>query len=413
MPQELTMKGSATRMTMWLRWGLYGLVMVLAPMWFSGGGAIAVMSQMGSAILFGLAFNILLGQGGMLSFGHSVYYGLGCFFAVHAMNLAGKGFIWLPLPLVPLAGALAGMVFGALFGLITTQRSGTAFAMLTFGLGELVFLSASMFPNFFGGEVGLTTTRVYAPQLLGLTFGPAIQVYYLIALWVLVGTLAMYGLTLTPLGLLLNAVRDNAERVAFIGYNAQRIRFASLALSGLFSGLAGALAAINFESATIESLSAAQSGTVLVFTFIGGAGYFVGPIVGAIVGTMMTVLVSGITMAWPLYLGLFFVLVVKFAPGGIVGMLIDGWRYVQRGEVARNWRVLVVIMGVGLTCSLSAVTFIEMTYHLTMDTTGDASMVLAGIAINTASWILWVAVICVTAVTGAVTWNLSRLLKKT
>ena len=223
----------------------------------------------------------------------------------------------------------------------------------------------------------------------------------------------MYGLTLTPLGLLLNAVRDNAERVAFIGYNAQRIRFASLALSGLFSGLAGALAAINFESATIESLSAAQSGTVLVFTFIGGAGYFVGPIVGAIVGTMMTVLVSGITMAWPLYLGLFFVLVVKFAPGGIVGMLIDGWRYVQRGEVARNWRVLVVIMGVGLTCSLSAVTFIEMTYHRTMDTTGDASMVLAGIAINTASWILWVAVICVTAVTGAVTWNLSRLLKKT
>ncbi len=335
----------------WAGWGGFALLLLLAPLMFSGGGAVAVLCQMGSAIVFGLAYKMLLGQGGMLSFGHAVYYGLGCFFAMHAMNLAAKGAFWCPPFLLPLAGALAGLVFGALFGFITTRRSGTSFAMITFGIGELVFISASMFPAFFGGEVGLTGSRVYGAPWLGLTFGPAIQVYYLIAAWVFVAAAGMYWFTLTPLGRLINAVRDNPERVAFVGYSTQRIRFLTLAASAMFSGLAGALAAINFESATLETLGPAQSGTVLLFTFIGGAGVFAGPVVGAVVGTMMTVLVSGITKAWPFYLGLFFVVVVKFAPGGIAGLVADGWRLLRSGELAGRWRPLTATIAAGLCCA--------------------------------------------------------------
>ncbi len=395
-------------------WLAYAAAMLLAPLVFGGGGAITVLSQMGSAIVFGLAYNMLLGQGGMLSFGHAVYYGLGCFFAVHAMNLASRGLIWLPLPLLPLVGALAGLLFGLLFGFITTRRAGTSFAMITFGVGELVFVSASMFPGFFGGEVGLTASRVYGHPLFGrLNFGATIQVYYLIAAWVFVGTAGMYWFTRTPLGRLVNAVRDNPERVAFIGYNAQHIRYLTLALSGMFSGLAGALAAVNFESATIESLGAAQSGTVLLFTFIGGASTFAGPILGAAVGTVMTVLVSGITKAWPLYLGLFFVLVVRFAPGGLAGLLADGWHYLRSGALVRHWRPLTASAAGATCCAAGIMIFIEMTYHRTTGLTGTAQMTLAGMEIDTSSWWPWVSALASAALGAVALWWTSRPLRGT
>ena len=122
----------------------------------------------------------------MLSFGHAVYSGLGAYFAVHALNLVAKGQIWLPVTLLPLVGGLAGLVFGVLFGYVTTKRAGTTFAMITLGIGELVFACSLMFPGFFGGEGGITTNRVIGQPFLGITYGPAIQVYYLIAVWALV-----------------------------------------------------------------------------------------------------------------------------------------------------------------------------------------------------------------------------------
>src|SRR4051794_32527779 len=131
-------------------WAAYALLLIVAPLAFGGGAAVTVLSQMGSAIVFCLAYNMLLGQGGMLSFGHAVYYGLGCFAAMHAMQLAMRGSVWFPLPLLPLAGAAAGALAGAIFGFIATRRTGTGFAMITFGIGELVFISTGVLPGFFG-----------------------------------------------------------------------------------------------------------------------------------------------------------------------------------------------------------------------------------------------------------------------
>ena len=120
-------------------WAGFALVLIVAPWLFRSSLALTMLSQMGYLIIICLSYNILLGQGGMLSFGHAVYTGLGAFVAVHAMNLAAaKGGVPIPLVLIPLVGGLAGLFFAILLGYVTTKKSGTTFAMITLGIGELV-----------------------------------------------------------------------------------------------------------------------------------------------------------------------------------------------------------------------------------------------------------------------------------
>jgi branched-chain amino acid transport system permease protein len=140
---------------------------------------------------------------------------------------------------------------------------------------------ALMFPEFFGGEGGITTNRVYGKPL-GHHLRPAIQVYYLIAVYCFVCTAAMFAFTGTPLGRMLNAVRDNPERVEFVGYNTQRVRYWPSSSQASLPASAG-LAAINFEIVTAaDSVSVVRSGGYLLFTFLGGATFFFGPIIGAV-----------------------------------------------------------------------------------------------------------------------------------
>ena len=309
-----------------------------APWVFSSSLSLTLLSQIGYLIIVCLSYNILLGQGGMLSFGQAVYTGLGSFMAVHAMNSAAQGGWPIPLVAIPLVGGLAGLGFAVLFGYVSTKKSGNTFAMITLGIGELVASMALMLPEFFGGEGGVSTDRVYGQPWLGFNFGPQIQVYYLIAAYCFVCTVLMYAFTRTPLGRLLNAVRDNAQRVEFIGYNAQRIRYLAFIIAGFFAGVGGGLAAINFEIVTaMDSISSVRSGGYLLFTFLGGAGAFFGPIIGAILLVFSSVLLSGLTKAWLLYLGLVFMLMVMYAPGGIAYLLQINWRVMQKG---RWWPLL-------------------------------------------------------------------------
>src|SRR5262249_40992706 len=145
------------------------------------------------------------------------------------------------MPLVPLAGALAGLGFGIVLGALTTKRGGTIFALISLGVGELVHAASLMIPSFFGGEEGLTASRTRAPHLPGLDLGSQVQVYYVIAFWLVVAALLMHVFMRTPVGRLCNAVRDNAERVEFVGYNPQRIRFIVFSVAAAFAGLAGGL----------------------------------------------------------------------------------------------------------------------------------------------------------------------------
>ncbi|HPU21094.1 MAG TPA: branched-chain amino acid ABC transporter permease, partial [Alicycliphilus sp.] len=288
-------------------WTLFALLLIAAPQLFASSLALTMLSQMGYLIIICLSYNMLLGQGGMLSFGHAVYTGLGSFIAIHAINLAGAGQLPIPLPFMPLVGGLAGLFFAVLLGYVTTKKSGTTFAMITLGIGELIAAMALMFPEFFGGEGGVTTNRVYGQALWGISFGPAIEVYYLIAVYCFACTAAMFAFTGTPLGRILNAVRDNPERVEFIGYDTQRVRYLAFCIAGFFAGVGGALAAINFEIVTgADSVSMVRSGGYLLFTFLGGATFFFGPIIGAVLLVLASVLLSELTKGWLLYLGLVF-----------------------------------------------------------------------------------------------------------
>jgi len=358
------MKYAPLNLGRWILWSGAALVFLIAPHLFSGGFALTMLTQMGTLILFALSYNMLLGQGGMLSFGHAVYSGLGAYVTVHVLNLMGKGSFYLPVPLLPLVGGLAGLFFGVLFGYVTTKRAGTTFALISLGIGEMVFACVRMFPGFFGGEAGVSTNRVVGQPFLGLTFGPAIQVYYLVAVWCFLGMAAMFALTQTPLGRMANAVRDNPERAEFVGYNTQHVRFLQLVLSSFFAGVSGALSCINFEIVSEENVSAIRSGGVLLATFIGGVPFFFGPVLGAIVFVFFVVALSGFTKAWLLYLGLFFVLMVVYAPGGIASLILMQFPVIRAGR----WRELLVPYALaalaGLVVLAGLIGLVEMVYRL-------------------------------------------------
>src|SRR6202451_3569768 len=152
-------------------WIAAALVLIALPSMFASGSALSTFSLIGISIIFSLSYNILLGQTGMLSFGHAVYYGLGGFLAVHGMNLIAGMRLPVPLPLVPLIGGLAGLFFAAILGWVSTRRSGTAFAMISLGVAELVASSALILRSFFGGEAGVSANRTKLLRVFDLNFG--------------------------------------------------------------------------------------------------------------------------------------------------------------------------------------------------------------------------------------------------
>jgi branched-chain amino acid transport system permease protein len=374
----------------WVVWSLYAIILIVAPMIFNKGAALSILSQMGTVIIFGLSYNMLLGQGGMLSFGHAVYSGLGAFVAIHGINMVAKGAMWLPISLIPLVGGLAGAFFGILFGYVTTKKSGVTFSMITLGIVELVFACSLMFSEFFGGEAGISTNRVVGEPFFGITYGPQIQVYYLIAFWLFICTIGMYAFTQTPLGRIINAVRDNPERVEFIGYDTQWARYLTLIISGFFAGISGGLTAINFELVTAENVSAVRSGAILLFTFIGGIGFFFGPIIGAIIGVFLTVLLSDFTKAWQIYLGAFFIIIVMFAPGGVASLIMLTLRVVKYGRFHRVWRPMLACGGALLVALVGVVMVVEMLYHLTLESMNGTVTKLFGFTVDTAAAYGWI-----------------------
>ena len=345
-------------------WTAVALLFIAAPHVFPGSFALTMLTQMGTFIIFALSYNMLLGQAGMLSFGHAVYSGLGAYVAVHTLNLVGKGAFYLPVGLLPLVGGLAGLVFGVLFGYVTTRRAGTTFALISLGIGEMVFACVLMFPGFFGGEAGISTNRVVGEPVLGVNFGPAIQVYYLVAAWCYVSIAAMYALTHTPLGRMANAVRDNPERAEFVGYNTQRVRFIQLVLASFFAGVSGGLSCINFEIVSAENVSAIRSGGVLLATFIGGVPFFFGPIIGSVVFVFFVVALSGFTKAWLFYLGLFFVAMVMYAPGGIASLLVLQLQIARAGRARELLAPYGFVLAAALLALAGLVFTVEMVYRL-------------------------------------------------
>jgi branched-chain amino acid transport system permease protein len=373
-----------------LAWVGYALVLGVAPLLFTSGLSQTLLSQMGIAIIACLSFNILLGQGGMLSFGHAVYSGIGAFAAIHTLNRITGGWV-LPVSLVPLLGGVAGAALAGVLGWVTTKKSATPFAMITFGMGELVWAGALMFPEVFGGEAGVSGNRVVGAPVWGISWGPQLQVTYLIAVYTLVCTWLMYAFTCTPLGRLLNAVRDNPERVAFVGYNPQMVRYLSFVIAAFFAGVAGGLAALNFELVTAEVFSAYRSGAYLIFTFLGGTAFFIGPILGGVLMVLAFVLLSEFSRAWLLYLGLMFLLMVMYAPGGVASIALANWRVARCGYMRRLMPHYLALLAGVLPAVLGAAALVEMVYQRQMDATLGPNLIFMGLPLSTQSPLSWLA----------------------
>jgi branched-chain amino acid transport system permease protein len=369
-------------------WTLFALVLLTAPLLFTSSLSQTMLSQMGIAIIVCLSYNILLGQGGMLSFGHAVYSGMGSFLAIHTLNQVSGG--WpLPVSLVPIAGGLASMAVAILLGWVTTKKAATPFAMITLGIGELVWAMSLMFPEFFGGEGGVSGNRVVGAKTFGISYGPQIELYYLIAVYTFICTGLMFAFTRTPLGRMLNAVRDNPERVEFVGYDTQKVRYIAFIIAAFFAGISGGLAALNFEIVTSEVVSGYRSGAYLLFTFLGGATFFFGPIIGAILMVLAFVLLSEFTKAWLLYLGLVFLFMVMYAPGGVASLLMMNLRVAKFGHLRKLWVSYLALGLTALVVLLGAAAMIEMVYHLQLNSALGPELTFLGGTLNSKSLNSW------------------------
>jgi len=382
-------------------WIAAAVLFLLIPAVVESSFWLSLISQMGVAIIFALAYNMLLGQGGMLSFGHAVYFGVAGYASAHFLNLIGDGTLdFFPVMLLPLFGGLTGLFFGVLIGYVSTRRAGTTFAMISLGFAEMATALTLIIVSFFGGEEGVQTDRMVGPEILGISFGPDIEVYYLIAVWCFIAMVAMYLLTRTPFGRMSNAVRDNPERTEFVGYNTQRVRWLAFSLSSFFAGIAGSLHAVTFEHVGFETVGLVQSGLVLFMAYIGGVGHFLGPIIGAILITFFFGTLSGLTEAWFLYLGVLFVAIVMFAPGGLAGIILMHEPIWKTAPRLLAGLALPYVMGIAsaLVALVGVLGIIEMLYFLSADIiTGDETVVF-GFTVDTTSVVPWLAFAAIAAV---------------
>ena len=369
-------------------WSLFAVILLVVPLVFTSSLSQTMLSQMGIAIIVCLSYNMLLGQGGMLSFGHAVYSGMGSFLAIHTLNQVSGG--WpLPVSLIPVVGGFASMAVAIVLGWVTTKKAATPFAMITLGIGELVWAMSLMFPEFFGGEGGVSGNRVTGAKTFGITYGPQIQLYYLIAAYTFVCTGLMFAFTRTPLGRMLNAVRDNPERVEFVGYDTQKVRYFSFIIAAFFAGISGGLAALNFEIVTSEVVSGYRSGAYLLFTFLGGATFFFGPILGGILMVLAFVLLSEFTKAWLLYLGLVFLFMVMYAPGGVASLIMMNLRVALFGHLRKLWVGYLALGGTALIVLLGAATMIEMLYHLQLNAALGSELNFLGVKLDSKGFNSW------------------------
>jgi branched-chain amino acid transport system permease protein len=386
------------------RWlTILAVLLALVVPWFfydwvhhrHSGFMISMFSQMGMMIILALSYNMLLGQAGLFSLCHATFFGIGGYAMVHFLNAAGDGWLPVPMELMPLLAGLSGLALAIVFGYMATKQRATAFAMITLGIGELMATAALMFHHFFGGEGGVTTDRMINQSLFGLNYASGIQVYYLILAWTLIATAGMYYLTQTPLGRMANATRDNFERAQFMGYDPRMVRFLQFALSGLFAGIGGGLYAITYEIVTFDALAAPLSANALLMAYIGGTTVFGGPILGAVLITLLQSGVSLLSNSWLVYVGVLFIAMVIFAPAGLAGIILAHGPIKRAGRLHRLAVPYLRLVVPGLAVLFGFVASVELLSFLTIGAAQGKKLVLMGSPIDVTATTPWVvAIVC-------------------
>jgi len=377
-------------------WLIAILIAIAAPWAFfnystgrQSGFVVSMLSQMGLMSILALSYNMLLGQAGLFSLCHATFFGIGGYATIHFLTMAGDGYLPIPLELIPVLSGLSGLALAIVFGYMAAKQRATAFAMITLGIGELMTTAALMFHHFFGGEGGVNSNRVIGHSLFGLKYASSIQVYYLIVAWAVLCALAMFYLTRTPLGRMANAARDNFERAQFIGYDPRTVRFMQFALSGLFAGVGGGLYAITYEIVTFDALAAPLSANALLMAYIGGSAVFGGPVLGAILITLLQSGVSLMSNSWVIYVGVLFIAMVIFAPNGIMGLVMAHGPIARAGKLRKLLVPYARLLIPALLLLFGFVGLVELTSFLTIGAAQGKTLVLYGHKIDVNSVTPW------------------------
>ncbi|MCA0317671.1 MAG: branched-chain amino acid ABC transporter permease [Proteobacteria bacterium] len=265
--------------------------------------------------LFACAFNLMLGYGGLLSFGHAAYFGLASYVSAYTAKHWG-----LTPELSILLGTASGAVLGLAFGSLAIRRQGIYFAMITLALAQMVFFFSLQTPRFTGGEDGIQA--VPRNNLFGLIpLGSDTSTYYLVAAVFLAGVALIYRVIHSPFGQVLKAIRDNEARAVSLGYRVNQYKLAVFVLSATLAGLAGSMKAIAVQLASLTDVHWSMSGEVVLMTLVGGMGTVFGPIIGAAVIISMQNFLAGLGAWVTVVQGAIFVVCVLIFREGIVGVI--------------------------------------------------------------------------------------------
>jgi branched-chain amino acid transport system ATP-binding protein len=269
--------------------------------------------------IFALAYDVLLGHAGVLSFGHSAFLGV----AAYTTGLLLQRY-HTPLELAVLAGAVGGLLTALLLGVVVLRKRGVYLGMLTLALSQVFYYAVLMWTPVTGGTDGLGNLPIlYLSEPLGLRLSKRpVTRYYVVAAVVFLAMLAIRYVLRSPLGRAMRAVKANDRRAEACGYDTRLVRLAAFAISGFFSGLAGALLTVVLEFVPIENIHWEMSGTVLIMTLFGGTGTLLGPFVGAATFVWMRDFLSKYLEYWQVFVGGAFIAIVLFFPDGIVGTIL-------------------------------------------------------------------------------------------
>ena len=267
--------------------------------------------------LFACAFNLLIGFGGLLSFGHAMFFGMGSYLAAHAAKRWG-----FPVELAILTGAATSMVLGGVTGMLAIRRQGIYFAMITLALAQMVYFFCLQAP-FTGGEDGIQSVPV--GKLFGfIDLGETMVMYYFVLAVFLAGFGLIHRIIHSPFGQVLKAIRENEPRAISLGYRTERYKLAAFVLSAGLAGLAGATKAIVVQNASLTDVYWAMSGEVVLMTLLGGMGTVFGPVVGAVIIISMQFYLAELGSWVTITQGIIFVVCVLAFRRGIVGEL-EAW----------------------------------------------------------------------------------------
>jgi branched-chain amino acid transport system permease protein len=283
----------------------------------------AIASEIWIFAIFGLGLNLLLGYTGLLSFGQSTFFGSAAYVAGYLLKHYAIG-----IPLALGVGVGIGALSALLVGYLCVQRSGLYFIMLTFALNQLFYFIAYQWTSITGGEDGMP--GIPRPALMGVDLRDPWHYYVLVSALFLLALWLMKRIVESPLGKILQAIRENEVRADAVGYNAPRFKLAAFVIGGAFSGAAGVLYAMLFGIVPLEAISFVFSGNVVFATLIGGSGSLYGPIIGSFVFIWLSESMSVVWARWPLLLGVAFVIVVLFFRGGVVEAWSRIWRFSKR-----------------------------------------------------------------------------------